>query len=94
MCPVVKIGKLCVEATPNSKLAWISEELCIGCGICVKKCPFEAIMIINLPKNLETQVGTRMPLRSSAKCTDSASTAPPCTFSRGFCCVEPTRTRR
>jgi ATP-binding cassette, sub-family E, member 1 len=24
-----------------------------GCGICVKKCPFEAIQIINLPKDLE-----------------------------------------
>jgi ATP-binding cassette subfamily E protein 1 len=24
-----------------------------GCGICVKKCPFEAITIINLPKDLE-----------------------------------------
>jgi ferredoxin len=29
-------GKLCIEVSPNSKLAWISEELCIGCGICVK----------------------------------------------------------
>ena len=57
-CPVVKIGKLCVEANPNSKIAWISEELCIGCGICVKKCPFEAIIIINLPKNLETQASS------------------------------------
>ncbi|VAH90990.1 unnamed protein product [Triticum turgidum subsp. durum] len=35
------------------KLAFISEELCIGCGICVKKCPFDAIEIINLPKDLE-----------------------------------------
>ena len=52
-CPVVKIGKLCVEVSPTSKIAWISEELCIGCGICVKKCPFEAILIINLPKDLE-----------------------------------------
>ena len=25
-----------MEATPTSKSAWISEELCIGCGICVK----------------------------------------------------------
>lgn len=29
-------GKLCVEVAPTSKVAWISEELCIGCGICVK----------------------------------------------------------
>ncbi|KAK9806748.1 hypothetical protein WJX72_001148 [[Myrmecia] bisecta] len=58
-CPVVKIGKLCIEVSPNSKMAWISEELCIGCGICVKKCPFEAIMIINLPKNLEKETTHR-----------------------------------
>jgi len=47
------MGKLCIEVSPNSKIASISEELCIGCGICVKKCPFEAIAIINLPSNLE-----------------------------------------
>lgn len=52
-CPVVRLGKLCIEAGPKSKLAFISEPLCIGCGICVKKCPFEAINIINLPKDLE-----------------------------------------
>eukprot|EP00090_Calanus_glacialis_P033788 TRINITY_DN5625_c0_g1_i1.p1 TRINITY_DN5625_c0_g1~~TRINITY_DN5625_c0_g1_i1.p1 ORF type:complete len:611 (-),score=179.30 TRINITY_DN5625_c0_g1_i1:386-2218(-) len=52
-CPVVRMGKLCIEVTTNDKLAVISEELCIGCGICVKKCPFEAITIINLPSNLE-----------------------------------------
>ncbi|GFH09672.1 uncharacterized protein HaLaN_04857, partial [Haematococcus lacustris] len=59
MCPVVKIGKLCVEVNPASKIAWISEELCIGCGICVKKCPFDAIMIINLPKDLEKETTHR-----------------------------------
>eukprot|EP00892_Ulva_mutabilis_P012909 jgi/Ulvmu1/9991/UM059_0040.1 len=58
-CPVVKVGKLCVEVTPSSKLAWISEELCIGCGICVKKCPFDAIQIINLPSNLEGETTHR-----------------------------------
>ncbi|CAF4880083.1 protein Pixie [Pieris napi] len=52
-CPVVRMGKLCIEVTPNDKICTISEELCIGCGICVKKCPFDAITIINIPSNLE-----------------------------------------
>lgn len=58
-CPVVKTGKLCIEVTPESKIAFISERLCIGCGICIKKCPFGAINIINLPTNLEKQVTHR-----------------------------------
>jgi ATP-binding cassette subfamily E protein 1 len=58
-CPVVRIGKVCIEVKPTDKVAWISEELCIGCGICVKKCPFEAIQIINLPKNLEKETTHR-----------------------------------
>ncbi|CAR26514.1 hypothetical protein ZYGR_0H03270 [Zygosaccharomyces rouxii] len=58
-CPVVKTGKLCIEVTPASKIAFISEVLCIGCGICVKKCPFGAINIINLPTNLEQHVTHR-----------------------------------
>ncbi|KAG8993307.1 Fe-S cluster-binding ribosome biosynthesis protein [Tulasnella sp. JGI-2019a] len=58
-CPVVKMGGLCIEVKPTDKIAFISEVLCIGCGICVKKCPFEAITIINLPTNLDSQVTHR-----------------------------------
>ena len=39
--------------------AYISESLCVGCGICVKKCPFDAIKIINLPKSLNSQTTHR-----------------------------------
>lgn len=58
-CPVVRMdthgttGKLCIEVSPTDPIAFISEELCIGCGICTKKCPYQAITIINLPKSLD-----------------------------------------
>jgi len=58
-CPVVRTGKFCIEVGKDSKIAWISEPLCIGCGICVKKCPFEAINIINLPKDLTRETTHR-----------------------------------
>jgi ATP-binding cassette, sub-family E, member 1 len=58
-CPVNRIGKICIEVDPSSKVAFISESLCIGCGICVKKCPFEAISIINLPKDLGKETAHR-----------------------------------
>lgn len=45
-------GKLCIEVTPKLKEAKISEILCSGCNMCVKRCPFEAISIINLPGHL------------------------------------------
>lgn len=55
-CPSNLNGKLCIETSKNSKTAIISEILCIGCGICVKQCPFDAIQIINLPKELEQEI--------------------------------------
>lgn len=38
-------GKLCIEVTAASKIAFISEELCIGCGICVKVCVMQDIHV-------------------------------------------------
>lgn len=58
-CPINKTGKMCIEVESTSKIAFISETLCIGCGLCVKRCPFHAITIINLPKNLSKHVTYR-----------------------------------
>ena len=58
-CPVNRQGKVCIDVKSGSKLAFISEILCIGCNICIKKCPFEAIQIINLPKNLDSETTHR-----------------------------------
>ncbi|UCH31545.1 MAG: ribosome biogenesis/translation initiation ATPase RLI [Candidatus Bathyarchaeota archaeon] len=37
----------------------VVEALCIGCGICVKKCPFSALTIVNLPDELEKECSHR-----------------------------------
>ena len=59
ICPINKGGKLCIEVLNTDKIAKIAENLCIGCGLCVKKCPFNAIRIINLPKNLDKETTHR-----------------------------------
>ncbi len=46
-CPVARGGK---EIIKIGEKAVIDEDLCIGCGICVHKCPFGAISVVNLPE--------------------------------------------
>src|SRR3989344_2819160 len=53
VCPVNKMGQECIVEAEYKK-AKIVDELCNGCGICPKKCPFDAIQIINLPEKLTT----------------------------------------
>ncbi|KSW11368.1 ATPase [Pyrodictium occultum] len=52
-CPVNLTGGKAIEMSPERRKPVIYEETCIGCGICVKKCPFKAISIVNLPDELE-----------------------------------------
>ncbi len=53
-CPVNKSGAECITINEESKKAQIDEDICNGCGICVKVCPFDAITIINLASELAT----------------------------------------
>ena len=53
-CPVNINGEECI-ILPGNKIALVSEELCIGCGICIKVCPFDAIDILNLSEELKAE---------------------------------------
>ena len=67
-CPPNRTGKECIITREERyetdepykgrpEQVWISEEICLGesCGICVEKCPFDAIQIINLPQELDDE---------------------------------------
>ena len=53
-CPVNKSGADCIVLNEETKKAQIDEDVCNGCGICVKVCPFDAITIVNLASELAT----------------------------------------
>jgi len=56
-CPIVR-SKIEAVRFENDR-AVIVESLCTGCGICVKKCPFKALSIVNLPDELEKDCSFR-----------------------------------
>ena len=53
-CPVNKSGADCIVLDEETNKAQFDEDICNGCGICVKVCPFEAITIVNLATELAT----------------------------------------
>ena len=53
-CPINKSKKKkAIDLVEDKSRVVIFEDICVGCGICVKKCPFNAISIVNLPDELE-----------------------------------------
>ncbi len=53
-CPVNKMGSDCIVLNEEIAKAQIDENICNGCGICVKVCPFDAITIVNLAEELKS----------------------------------------
>ena len=51
-CPRVRMGDEIFSWDEKDKPV-IDEELCVGCGICAHKCPFDALRIIGLPAELD-----------------------------------------
>ncbi len=56
-CPPVRSNIEAIRFENDRPL--IVESLCVGCGICVKKCPFDALSIVNLPDELEEECSYR-----------------------------------
>jgi ATP-binding cassette subfamily E protein 1 len=52
-CPMVRTRKEAIRLDEEKK-AYVAESICSGCGICIQKCPFEALSIVNLPEELKT----------------------------------------
>jgi len=69
-CKPKRCGRVCYRFCPpvrnkieairfENERPLVVESLCVGCGICVKKCPFDALSIVNLPDELEEECSHR-----------------------------------
>jgi len=58
-CPEVLNRRYAIKFVEGEKKPIIVEDVCTGCGICIKKCPFGAISIVNLPAELERDCSHR-----------------------------------
>jgi len=52
-CPIVRTGAEAIKYDTSMDRPLVAENLCTGCGICVKKCPYGALKVVNLPDELE-----------------------------------------
>ncbi|MEE9409996.1 MAG: ribosome biogenesis/translation initiation ATPase RLI [Candidatus Heimdallarchaeota archaeon] len=64
VCPSVRAGRETITFDPPSNKAAIHESLCSGVAICVKKCPFQCITVVNLPEELDKEVTHRYSINS------------------------------
>ena len=53
-CPMVRTRREAIRLGDDGK-AYVAEFICSGCGICVRKCPYGALSIVNLPDELESE---------------------------------------
>jgi len=69
-CKSKRCGRICYRFCPpvrnkieaivfEGEKPKITESLCVGCGICVRKCPFKAISIVNLADELDEDCSHR-----------------------------------
>ena len=58
-CPMVRSKIEAIAFQKGQDKPIIVESLCSGCGICIKKCPFKAITIVNLPDELDKDCSHR-----------------------------------
>lgn len=63
-CPLVRSGLEAIGIPEDGPMDGknkpvIYEDVCNGCGICVKSCPFSVISIVNTPERLDQEISHR-----------------------------------